>query len=253
MGARGGVSAHRHRSGLRQRGRRRARAPGERDPAGAGLHHDEVRPVPQRPGGGARAQPRAAGGRAGRPLPGPQPPRRAEVGLAGHGASPRARADEEHRGQQLRRQPARQAGRLLHRSPGRQPGPVQPLPVPPPPGGGLPKPRDRARGLQPADARRRPRRSSRRRCRRPGRPDPRPGAAALGAAARRDRDPEVHASGSHPRELRPLRLHDRRRGHGPARRPRSDRRSGAGARGGVVDAEGARDAGREVADRRMRR
>ena len=38
--------------------------------------------------------------------------------------------------------------------PGRQPGPVQPLPVPPPPGGGLPKPWDRARGLQPADARR---------------------------------------------------------------------------------------------------
>ena len=58
-----------------------------------------------------------------------------------------------------------------------------PLPVSPPPGGGLPKPWDRARGLQPVDAGRRSRRSDRRRCRRPGRPDPRPGAAAMGAAA----------------------------------------------------------------------
>ena len=55
LGARARLSPRRHRTGVRQRGERRAGDRRERDPAGGDLHHDEVLPAQQGPRGAKRS------------------------------------------------------------------------------------------------------------------------------------------------------------------------------------------------------
>ena len=150
LGARARLSPHRHRAGLRQRGKRRAGAARERRPAGRGVHHHQVPSLAQGPGCRSRAQPRTAGGRQGRPLHHPLAAGWTDVGVAGNGTGSRARARTLDRSLQLQRCRAKGAAGGGARPTGRQPGAIQPLRVPEASPRRVSGERRRTGGLQPA-------------------------------------------------------------------------------------------------------
>ena len=206
MGARGRLPAHRHGTGLRERGERRSGPARQRRAARRGVPDNEVLPGLVRPGGGGREERAAARRGAGRPLSHPLAAARPHLGVAGDGARARARPGAFDRDQQLRRGRGRGGDERGHRGARGQPDPVQPLQAPAHAARGLRGAWRGARGIQPADARPRPRRQAARGDRREQGTHPRAGPPALGRAAQHPRDPEVEAPRADRGERADLRL-----------------------------------------------
>src|SRR2546427_3904161 len=218
--ARGRLPAHRHREVLRERGGRRDRGAGERDPEGRGLHHDEalelgprVRDRPQ----GVRGEPEAARlpdrGPVPDPLARPRPP---EGDVEGTRADPEGWDGPRDWREQLHGPPPRGAPRGHGGRARRQPDRDEPGPVSEGRDRVLQETRDRRGGVQPAHEGPPHQRSAAEGGRSEVREDRASNPDPMGTPARVHRDPEVLPPRAHQGERASVRFRNPRGGHAGA-------------------------------------